>query len=213
MEPKRPHIRGGRKNNQSSMLDEILFSRVSILTDPSLDHIRHDFDVNTFLGRIDSPKSFLNNKHIAPVKEIFPFIVAGMSDGALSPPAWLGILNGVKYCNEKLNIPIVMSTGEGGVSKEVLKSDSLKYLILQIASGYFGWDNLIRLLPDFKELPAGIEIKAGQGAKPAMGGLLEKKKVTQRIAEQRGVPVNVDLYSPPVHHTLYSIEEFINKMP
>jgi glutamate synthase (NADPH/NADH) large chain len=64
----------------------------------------------------------------------------------------------------------------------------LKYVILQIASGYFGWDEIIHAMPEMKEDPCAIEIKYGQGAKPGDGGLLMWHKVNQLIAAIRGVP-------------------------
>ena len=135
-----------------------------------------------------------------------------MSFGALSPNMWLGLLQGVAYCNEVLGIPVVMATGEGGCPPWVLKSPFLKYIILQIASGYFGWDEIIRAIPEMQCDPAAIEIKYGQGAKPGDGGLLMWFKVSKLIARLRGVPEGVDLPSPPVHQTLYSIEESVMKM-
>jgi glutamate synthase (NADPH/NADH) large chain len=62
------------------------------------------------------------------------------------------------------------------------------------------------------EDPCAIEIKYGQGAKPGDGGLLMSYKVLKLIAEIRGVPMNVDLASPPTHQTKYSIEEAVMKM-
>jgi glutamate synthase (NADPH/NADH) large chain len=209
--------RGGRKNEVGeSLLDKIIFSRISMLTDPALDAGRHEFAVNTLLGRVLSPEEYLRRKMtgewIPPVREIFPFIIGSMSFGALSPNMWLGLLQGVAYCNEVLGIPVVMATGEGGCPPWVLKSPFLKYIILQIASGYFGWDEIIRAIPEMQCDPAAIEIKYGQGAKPGDGGLLMWFKVSKLIARLRGVPEGVDLPSPPVHQTLYSIEESVMKM-
>lgn len=209
--------RGGRRNVPgSTLLDRIIFNRISMLTDPALDAGRHEFQLNTLLGRVLSPEEYLRRKMagewIPPTREIFPFIIGSMSFGALSPNMWLGLLQGVAYCNEVLNIPVVMATGEGGCPPWVLKSPFLKYIILQIASGYFGWDEIIRAIPDMQCDPAAIEIKYGQGAKPGDGGLLMWYKVSELIARLRGVPEGVDLPSPPVHQTLYSIEESVMKM-
>lgn len=44
--------RGGRRNDTSSLLDQIIFKRISMLTDPALDAGRHEFQVNTLLGRV-----------------------------------------------------------------------------------------------------------------------------------------------------------------
>ena len=208
--------RGGRRNFRETLLDRIIFNRISMLTDPALDAGRHEFQLNTLLGRVLSPEEYLRRKAtgewIPPVREIFPFVIGSMSFGALSPNMWLGLLQGVAYCNEVLGIPVVMATGEGGCPPWVLKSPYLKYIILQIASGYFGWDEIIRAIPDMQCDPAAIEIKYGQGAKPGDGGLLMWFKVSKLIARLRGVPEGVDLPSPPVHQTLYSIEESVMKM-
>ncbi len=208
--------RGGRRNDTSSLLDRIIFTRISMLTDPALDAGRHEFMLNTVLGRILPPEEFLkrhaSGEWIPPTREIFPFIIGSMSFGALSPNMWLGLLQGVAYLNEVLKIPVVMATGEGGCPPWILKSPFLKYIILQIASGYFGWDEIIRAIPDMQCDPAAIEIKYGQGAKPGDGGLLMWFKVSKLIARLRGVPEGVDLPSPPVHQTLYSIEESVMKM-
>ncbi|MGX9728630.1 MAG: glutamate synthase-related protein [Candidatus Electronema sp. VV] len=209
--------RGGRRNVPGkTILDRIAFDRISMLTDPALDAGRHEFNVNTILGRILPPEEFLRRQlageWIPPTREIFPFVIGSMSFGALSPNMWLGLLQGVAYCNEVLGIPVVMATGEGGCPPWVLRSPFLKYIILQIASGYFGWDEIIRAIPEMQCDPAAIEIKYGQGAKPGDGGLLMWFKVSKLIARLRGVPEGVDLPSPPVHQTLYSIEESVMKM-
>jgi len=212
-----PAKRGGRRNEPGpSLLDRIIFNRISMLTDPALDAGRHEFYCNTLLGRVLPPEEYVRRKlageWIPPVREIFPFVIGSMSFGALSPNMWLGLLQGVAYCNEVLGIPVVMATGEGGCPPWVLKSPFLKYIILQIASGYFGWDEIIRAIPEMQCDPAAIEIKYGQGAKPGDGGLLMWFKVSKLIARLRGVPEGVDLPSPPVHQTLYSIEESVMKM-
>ncbi|CAK8712542.1 MAG: glutamate synthase (NADPH/NADH) large chain [Candidatus Electronema aureum] len=209
--------RGGRRNVPGkTILDRIAFDRISMLTDPALDAGRHEFNINTILGRILPPEEFLRRQlageWIPPTREIFPFVIGSMSFGALSPNMWLGLLQGVAYCNEVLGIPVVMATGEGGCPPWVLRSPFLKYIILQIASGYFGWDEIIRAIPEMQCDPAAIEIKYGQGAKPGDGGLLMWFKVSKLIARLRGVPEGVDLPSPPVHQTLYSIEESVMKM-
>ena len=44
-----------------------------------------------------------------------------------------------------------------------------------------------------------IEIKLSQGAKPGHGGVLPGTKVTEEIAEARGIPVGQTCFSPPAH--------------
>ncbi len=211
-----PRSRGGRRNNGDSLLDQIKFTRISMLTDPALDAGRHEFELKTLLGRVVSPEKSIELLHengwAPPVREIYPLIIGGMSFGALSPNMWEGLQMGVAYLNEQMNMPVRMCTGEGGCPPRLLRSRFLKYVILQIASGYFGWDEIIHALPEMKVDPCAIEIKYGQGAKPGDGGLLMWHKVNKLIAAIRGVPTGVSLPSPPTHQTQYSIEESVAKM-
>ena len=59
-----------------------------------------------------------------------------------------------------------------------------------MASGYFGWTE------DAVAAADAVEIKIGQGAKPGLGGVLPAAKVTERIAEVRGIEAGVDSHSP-----------------
>ncbi|HSV93801.1 MAG TPA: glutamate synthase-related protein, partial [Desulfobacterales bacterium] len=211
-----PRRRGGRRNVPGVLLDRLKFIRISMLTDPALDAGRHEFELRTLLGRVLPPEENLKhvreNGWIPPVREIYPLVIGGMSFGALSPTMWEGLQMGVAYLNEELGMPVRMSTGEGGCPPRLLRSRFLKYVILQIASGYFGWDEILHALPQMKEDPCAIEIKYGQGAKPGDGGLLMWYKVNRLIAAIRGVPPGVNLPSPPTHQTQYSIEESVAKM-
>jgi len=219
-----PYKRGGRRNDPSpSTLDKLKFTRISMLTDPALDAGRHEFHIRTLLGRILPPDKLPlkltgnrlvveDDQFIPPVREIFPIRIGSMSIGALSPSMWEGLAMGITYLNEVEGIPVVMCSGEGGMPPRLLRSRFLKYFIPQIASGYFGWDEIIRSLPDMVEDPCAIEIKYGQGAKPGDGGLLMSYKVLKLIAGIRGVPMHIDLASPPTHQTKYSIEEAVAKM-
>jgi len=211
-----PRRRGGRRNVVGGILDQIKFTRISMLTDPALDAGRHEFELRTLLGRILPAEENLRLQReqgwIPPVREIYPLMIGSMSFGALSPNMWEGLQMGVAYLNEELGMPVRMCTGEGGCPPRLLRSRFLKYTILQIASGYFGWDEIIHALPDMKEDPCAVEIKYGQGAKPGDGGLLMWYKVNNLIAAIRGVPAGVSLPSPPTHQTKYSIEESVAKM-
>lgn len=211
-----PRRRGGRRNASQSILDKIKFTRISMLTDPALDAGRHEFEMRTLLGRVLSPreniKRLREKSWVPPVREIYPLIIGGMSFGALSPTMWEGLQMGVAYLNEELSMPVRICTGEGGCPPRLLRSRFLKYVILQIASGYFGWDEIIHAIPHMKEDPCAIEIKYGQGAKPGDGGLLMWHKVNKLIAAIRGIPQGISLPSPPTHQTQYSIEESVAKM-
>jgi glutamate synthase (NADPH/NADH) large chain len=121
-----PRSRGGRRNDPGSILDQIKFIRISMLTDPALDAGRHEFELRTLLGRVLPPEQnlkFMNeNGWIPPVREIYPLIIGGMSFGALSPNMWEGLQMGVAYLNEELGMPVRMCTGEGGCPPRLLRS-------------------------------------------------------------------------------------------
>ena len=216
-----PIKRGGRTNvNAQRTLDKIIVGRISQMTDPSLDSVRHTFDIRAPFGRVLPPKELpfavKDGKLIPqgkqpPVKWVYPLIFSDMSIGALSTRAWESVALAVAYLNEKHNLPVRMSSGEGGMPAKLLTSDYLKYFIIQIASGHFGWNRIIRAMPYMKTDPAGILIKIGQGAKPGDGGLLQKEKVAEHVQAIRGVP-KATLASPPNHQGLYSIEESVQKM-
>jgi len=215
--------RGGRKNldTPTRTLDQIRVGRISQMTDPSLDALRHTFDLLAPFGRIlpadqlgikmDENGKLASSVKTPPVNWIYPIIIGDMSIGALSWRMWEGIAMAVAYLNEECGLPVRMCSGEGGVPVKMLKSKYLKYLILQIASGHFGWNRIVKTMPHMIEDPAGILIKIGQGAKPGDGGLLMAQKVAAHIQAIRGVP-KADLLSPPNHQGLYSIEESVQKM-
>ena len=213
--------RGGRTNlNAQRTLDSIVVGRISQMTDPSLDSQRHTFDIRAPFGRVlpakQLPFKMENGKLVMdhkapPVRWIYPLIFSDMSIGALSTRAWEAVALACAYLNEKCNIPIRMSSGEGGMPIKLLESDYLKYMILQIASGHFGWNRIVKALPRMKVDPAGVLIKIGQGAKPGDGGLLQAAKVAEHVQAIRGVP-KATLSSPPNHQGLYSIEESVQKM-
>ena len=215
--------RGGRKNLEAVMrtLDKIRVARISQMTDPSLDAQRHTFDLLAPFGRILPPKKLpmgVNpegllemTRQAPPVRWVYPVIIGDMSIGALSWRMWEAVAMATAYLNEECGLPVRMCSGEGGVPVRLLKSKYLKYMILQIASGHFGWNRIAKAMPHMVEDPAGILIKIGQGAKPGDGGLLMAAKVAEHIQAIRGVP-KADLLSPPNHQGLYSIEESVQKM-
>lgn len=213
--------RGGRNNlNYERTLDKIIVGRISQMTDPSLDSERHTFDILAPFGRVLASKELPFAKIGAelklqttppPVNWIYPVIFSDMSIGALSTRAWEAIALATAYLNEKHNMPVRMCSGEGGMPVKLMQSEYLKYIIIQIASGHFGWNRIIKAMPQMKVDPAGILIKIGQGAKPGDGGLLPAAKVAPHVQAIRGVP-KADLMSPPNHQGLYSIEESVQKM-
>ena len=214
--------KGGRSNlnTEGRTLDKIKIGRISQMTDPSLDALRHTFELKTPFGRVLSAdkldftvdgENIIETKQLPPNRWIYPIIMGDMSIGAVSWRMWEAMAIATAYLNEVMGIPVRMCTGEGGIPSRLLKSRYVKYMILQIASGHFGWNRIIDAMPEMVEDPAGILIKIGQGAKPGDGGMLMANKVAKYVQEIRGVP-KADLLSPPTHQGLYSIEESVQKM-
>jgi glutamate synthase domain-containing protein 2 len=127
-----------------------------------------------------------------------PFLISGMSFGALGAHAVRALARGAK----RTGIP--MNTGEGGYPKYHLMEEP--DLIFQMGTAKFGVrteDGLLApdKLQEMAALPSVrmIEIKLSQGAKPGKGGFLPGAKVSEEIAKLRGVPVGRDIHSPPGH--------------
>ena len=124
--------------------------------------------------------------------------VSAMSFGSLSGPA-------VEALNRGAGIASCLhNTGEGGVSPYHLKGGDL---IWQIGTAYFGCReadgrfSMKRLTETVERHPQirAIEIKLSQGAKPGVGGLLPREKISVEIAEARGIPRDRDCASPSAH--------------
>jgi len=130
--------------------------------------------------------------------DISLFNVSAMSFGALSANAILALNLGAK------NGGFAHDTGEGSISRHHRTHGG--DLIWEIGSGYFGCrDEQGRFSPErFVENVRTpqvkmVEIKLSQGAKPGHGGVLPGPKVTEEIAEARGVLVGQDCVSPATH--------------
>ncbi|MBC7179984.1 MAG: FMN-binding glutamate synthase family protein, partial [Roseovarius sp.] len=127
-----------------------------------------------------------------------PLNISGMSYGALSPNAIEALNWGAKLGG------FAHTTGEGSISRFHRKHGG--DLIWQIGSGYFGCRTPAGAFdPEMFTANATdgqvkmIEIKLSQGAKPGHGGILPGAKVTEAIAEARGVKVGQDCISPAAH--------------
>ncbi|GAC1384577.1 MAG: FMN-binding glutamate synthase family protein [Marmoricola sp.] len=136
--------------------------------------------------------------------------ISAMSFGSMSG-------NAIKALNAGAKIAGCMhNTGEGGLSPYHRQGGDL---VLQIGTSYFGCRdengrfNLARLKEVVESGPVrALEIKLSQGAKPGLGGLLPGAKVTQEIADIRGIPVGIDCASPSRHaefHDLDSMLDFV----
>ena len=126
------------------------------------------------------------------------FNISAMSYGSLSKPAIQALSHGAQLAGCWLN------TGEGGISPYHLQGEC--DLVYQLGTAKFGARNDDSTLnedklrehcknPDLKM----VEIKLSQGAKPGKGGILPASKVTEEIAEIRGIPAGEPAISPNRH--------------
>ncbi|MDJ0698685.1 MAG: FMN-binding glutamate synthase family protein [Woeseiaceae bacterium] len=137
------------------------------------------------------------------------FNLSGMSYGAISKPAVLALSNGSRMAGNWMN------TGEGGLSPWHLEGGA--DIVFQIGTAKYGVRNEDGSLNDdrLREVAAHptvkmIELKLSQGAKPGKGGILPGEKVTEEIAEIRGIPAGTDSISPNRHPEIDSTEDLLD---
>lgn len=137
------------------------------------------------------------------------FNISAMSFGALSVPAIRALSHGAKKAGCWLN------TGEGAVSPYHLEGGC--DLVFQIGTAKYGVRDADGNLDDDKlramaahEQVRMFEIKLSQGAKPGKGGILPGEKVTEIIAQTRGIPVGEPSISPNRHPEIDSIEDLLD---
>ena len=142
------------------------------------------------------------------------FNISAMSFGSLSANAIRALNRGAKLGR------FAHDTGEGSISRYHREFGG--DLIWEIGSGYFGcrdpegrFDEERFVANATSEQVRMIEIKLSQGAKPGHGGMLPAPKVTEEIAEARGVPAWTDCISPSSHSafsTPIELLEFIARL-
>ncbi|HMF98738.1 MAG TPA: FMN-binding glutamate synthase family protein [Vicinamibacterales bacterium] len=135
--------------------------------------------------------------------------ISGMSFGSLSGPAVEALNRGASIAGCWQN------TGEGGVSIHHLRGGDL---VWQIGTGYFGCReidgrfSMSRLKDRVATCPRiqAIEIKLSQGAKPGVGGLLPRRKISSEIAAIRGIARDRDCISPAAHSAFRDVDGLLD---
>ena len=135
--------------------------------------------------------------------------ISGMSYGAISKPAVLALAKGAKAAG------IWMNTGEGGLSPYHLEGGC--DIVYQIGTAKYGVRDKEGNLSDEKLKHVAshpqvkmFEIKMSQGAKPGKGGILPGAKVTEEIANIRGIEVGQDSISPNGHTDIKSVDDLLD---
>jgi glutamate synthase domain-containing protein 2 len=133
--------------------------------------------------------------------------VSAMSFGAISANAVTALNQGAAKGG------FAHDTGEGGLSKYHRRGGDL---VWEIGSGYFGARTKDGNFDPgrFRDTAADPQVKMtslklSQGAKPGIGGVLPGAKVTQEIAEARGVPKGEKCVSPSAHKVFSTPRELV----
>jgi len=117
-----------------------------------------------------------------PLELEIPIFVSDMSFGAISQEAKTALSKGADAAGTGI------CSGEGGMLPE--EQENNRRYLLEYATGRFGWSM------EKAKLAQAFHFKAGQGAKTGVGGHLPGAKVTEKIAEVRGLEPGQDAISP-----------------
>jgi glutamate synthase domain-containing protein 2 len=129
-----------------------------------------------------------------PLELEIPVFVSDMSFGALSEEAKVALAMGAEQAGTGI------CSGEGGMLPDEQAANSRYFY--ELASGKFGWS-----LDKVAKCQA-FHFKAGQGAKTGTGGHLPGNKVTERIAQVRGLEPGEAAISPSRFPDLVTPDDF-----
>lgn len=157
----------------------------------------------------DSPPLTIGPDTAEPYSSEHFFHISGMSYGAISNVAVQALSRGAAKAGCWLN------TGEGGLASYHLEGDC--DLVFQIGTAKYGMrdehgnlsDTRLRELAEIPQIRM-FEIKLSQGAKPGMGGLLPRVKVTKEIAQIRGISPGKASRSPRRHPDIGNPAELLD---
>ena len=162
----------------------------------------------------DDPRVLIGAPGTAKPYSASVFNISAMSFGSLGAHAVEALNRGAALGG------FYHDSGEGGVSRYHRAGGG--DLVYELGSGYFGSRAADGSFdPErFRDVAADaqikmIEIKLSQGAKPGHGGVLPGEKVTEEIAEARGIPVGQTCASPAAHSafsTPIEMMEFIAQL-
>ncbi len=161
----------------------------------------------------EPPRIKVGGPHCKQPYEASLLNISAMSFGSLSARAIEALNKGAAKGGFYHN------TGEGGIAPYHRKGGDI---VWQIGTGYFGCraadggfdPDAFAEKANWPEVKM-IELKLSQGAKPGHGGVLPGKKVTQEIADIRGLEPGKTVLSPPSHKTFSDAKgllEFIQKL-
>ena len=168
-------IRGFGAKRKVPHFDDLVFLGASVSRYP-LEGYRETCGTNVDLGTRFAEK---------PLSIDIPITIAGMSFGSLSANAKEALGRGAS------SVGTSTSTGDGGMTKEE-RGHSTK-LVYQYLPSRYGMN------PDDLRKADAIEVVIGQGAKPGGGGMLLGQKISDRVADMRTLPKDIDQRSACRH--------------
>ena len=168
-------IRGFGAKRKVPHFDDLVFLGASVSRYP-LEGYRETCGTNVDLGTRFAEK---------PLSIDIPITIAGMSFGSLSANAKEALGRGAS------SVGTSTTTGDGGMTKEE-RGHSTK-LVYQYLPSRYGMN------PDDLRKADAIEIVMGQGAKPGGGGMLLGQKISDRVADMRTLPKDIDQRSACRH--------------
>ena len=168
-------IRGFGAKRSLPTFDDLVFLGASMSRYP-LEGYREKCATNVTLGTRFAKK---------PIELKIPITIAGMSFGALGANAKESLGRAATEMGTST------TTGDGGMTEE--ERQSSKTLVYQVLPSRYG------LNPDDVRRADALEVVVGQGAKPGGGGMLLGHKITERVANMRDLPEDIDQRSACRH--------------
>src|SRR6266436_2626866 len=181
-------IRGLGAKRKLATFDDLVFLTASLSRYP-LEGYREKCTTKTVLGTRFAKK---------PIELDIPIMITGMSWGALSYNAKAALAKGAASAGSS------NTTGDGGMM--MAERENSRALVYEVLPSRYGINIHHMRMAD------AIELTIGQGAKPGTGGLLLGSKVSDRIAEQRDLPIGVDQRSPARHPDFLGPDDMIIKV-
>ncbi|REJ83242.1 MAG: glutamate synthase [Acidobacteria bacterium] len=129
-----------------------------------------------------------------PLQLAIPLLVSDMSFGSLSPEAKVALARGAELAGTGI------CSGEGGMLDDEQASNSRYFYELASARFGFSLDKVARC--------QAFHFKGGQAAKTGTGGHLPGEKVTEQIAEVRGLRPGEPAISPATFPDLATAADF-----
>ncbi|MFN7996258.1 MAG: FMN-binding glutamate synthase family protein [Bryobacteraceae bacterium] len=179
---------GTLRERRWATFDDLSFLPCSLTRIP-LEGYREKCSTKTVLGTRFAKK---------PIELEIPVMITGMSWGALSYNAKVALAKGASAVGSS------NTTGDGGML--AAERENSRTLIYEVLPSRYGINIHHMRMAD------AIELTVGQGAKPGTGGLLLGSKVSDRIAQQRDLPIGVDQRSPARHPDFLGPDDMIIKV-